>query len=358
MEVHNIENENGSFPILIDKKMKLIKPVYVYIKEIFNDGKAFNTMKAYTKDLKVFWEFLTYNHLDFEEVAPADISSFRMFLLMDDPYNDLPILYNESKRSPATVNRILSTVHGFYVYWAEVRNFNNPILMKSMPSHFRPFKGLLHHIQKKNLDKSIFKVKTQVQPFNLLSYEQIKSIANAIDNKRDRLIWKILATTGARIQEVLNLTYSNLPIPSHENEMSVIKNVKSKGKNRDIIIPTDMLIELDEYIMEVRDYIDVEHEYVFVALSKKHYGKQLTYSACYQKFKNLKEIVGFDFNFHDLRHTFATDLLEAGHDSAIVKDIMGHKHISTTEKYVHVRKTHQKNALTAYWKLKGIDWEE
>ena len=78
-------------------------------------------------------------------------------------------------------------------------------------------------------------------------------------------------------------------------------------------------------------------------------GKQLTYSAVYDKLKKVQAEVGLNFNFHDLRHTFCSNLIESGMDISIVKIIMGHEHISTTQKYTHLSHSYIEDRLSRYW---------
>ncbi|MEJ7681845.1 MAG: tyrosine-type recombinase/integrase [Segetibacter sp.] len=67
-----------------------------------------------------------------------------------------------------------------------------------------------------------------------------------------------------------------------------------------------------------------------------------------------------DVNFHSLRHSFATHLLEKGIDVIFIKDLLGHFDIKTTERYLHVRKEQLvviTSPLDDLWKKGGISWK-
>ncbi len=69
------------------------------------------------------------------------------------------------------------------------------------------------------------------------------------------------------------------------------------------------------------------------------------WAAC--KLANLK-----NFHFHDLRHTFCSNLLLSGADLKDVKEMIGHKDLSMTDRYAHLTLTHkrkQQNQLAKYY---------
>ena len=159
----------------------------------------------------------------------------------------------------------------------------------------------------------------------------------------------IFYLTGARIQEVLDLEIESVPVPDMSQPVGCFQQIKSKGKTRDLYVPMSLIQELDDFIFEERNLIDTDHSYIFVSEQARQLGKQLTYSAAYDKLKKVQKEVGIDFNFHDLRHTFCSNLVQSGMDVSVVRMIMGHEHLSTTQKYTHLSNPYIEDSLSKYW---------
>jgi len=59
--------------------------------------------------------------------------------------------------------------------------------------------------------------------------------------------------------------------------------------------------------------------------------------------RNVLKIAGMiNFHYHDLRHTFCSNLILSGPDLKEVKDMIGHKDLSTTDRYSHLTAVHKK----------------
>lgn len=350
MELHEIRRGEKRIVVLLDENMKMIKPVYDYLKFLRLKDKAENTIKAYGLDLKIYWQFLQIKRYDYREVSVNTIGEFKEYL-MSGTYDDNVIYYNDiSKRTGKTVNRILSTIYNFYKYCAIVLDVNNPILMETISRPFDMFKGLLYHTRSNNkANKSIFKVKESNRQIRLITQDEAEVFLSALPTLRDKLIFKVLYLTGARIGEVLELKIEDIPCPDSSKQVAVLRNIKSKGKRRDLYIPMSLLEEIDNFIMEERNYIDTEHSYIFISQQPQHLGKHLTYGGIYEVFNNIKKKTNIIFNFHDLRHTHITALTESGMDVSVVKIIAGHKHIHTTQKYTHLSNKYIESSLNRYW---------
>jgi site-specific recombinase XerD len=275
---------------------------------------------------------------------------------------DVLALYKESARTNRTINRILSTVHMFYQYEADMQELHNPILMHDVNRPFSMFKSILHHAKSDNKTKqSIFKVKVSEYAVRLVTDAEMGLFLSKLTKQRDILLYKILYLTGARIQEVLDLEIESVPVPDMSKRVGVFQQIKSKGKTRDLYVPMSLIAELDDFIFEERNLIDTDNSYIFVSEQSKQLGKQLTYSAAYDKLKKVQNDIGSYFNFHDLRHTFCSNLIQSGMDISVARIIMGHEHISTTQKYTHLSDPYIEDSLSRYWNqstLIGGDFDE
>lgn len=352
MELSVIKQGDRGVVVLLDDEMKIVKPVYAYLKQQARLDRSFNTIIANGRDLKLYWEFLNYMGYEYTEVTPITIGEFIEFLRSSEEYMDdkIIILYGTSKRTGKTINRILSTVYCFYKFCCLVTEIKNPIIMEEINRQQNMFKSFLHHARNNNkIGKSIFKIKQSEAVITIIPDAHIELLMNHLQSNRDKLILKILYLTGARIGEVLDLKIENIPYPNLDETFGVLKNIKSKGKYRNLFIPMKLIEEIDSFIINERALIDTEHSYLFVALQKQNLGHPLTYRSIYDVFDRAKKKAGLEFNFHDIRHTFVTHLAETGMDVSIISLIAGHKHIQTTEKYTHLSDKYIGESLSRYW---------
>lgn len=348
MELHKVSDGTKSEFVLLDKHMRLVRPVNEYLNYQALRGRATNTLRAYGRDLKIFFEFLEQRDLRYDQIDVKLIREFVEYLRSPDEH--LLFLNVESKRSPVTINRMVGTVHGFYCYQAAMNDIVNPLITKEVNNPNSLFRSMLYHTRKSNYTKqSIFKIKESDYRIHLFTAAEIQMMLEVLPTARDKLIFKFLIQSGARISEALALKIEDIPVPDFESEISVIHHVKSKGKYRDIYIPTALLAELDEFIMEHRSSVMTAHSYVFTTQHPHQQNKPISYRGLYEVFKRAGKKVGIDFKFHDTRHTFVTRLVESGMDFSVVRILAGHKHITTTQKYVTLSTGYVAESLAKYW---------
>ena len=134
MELSVIKQGDSGVVVLLDDEMRIVKPVYAYLKQQARLDRSFNTIIANGRDLKLYWEFLNYMGYEYTEVTPITIGEFIEFLRSSEEYMDdkIIILYGTSKRTGKTINRILSTVYCFYKFCCLVTEIKNPIIMEEI----------------------------------------------------------------------------------------------------------------------------------------------------------------------------------------------------------------------------------
>ena len=156
MELHVTKRKGREIVVLLDNDMRIVKPVYDYLKYQDQRDRAINTLIAYGNDLKAFWEFLSDYGYAYDEVSPKMIGEYKEYLMSED--DNIIAINKEGARTAKTINRMLSTLHGFYQYQADMQEIDNPLLMHEVNRPFNAFKGILEHARSDNKTKqSIFK---------------------------------------------------------------------------------------------------------------------------------------------------------------------------------------------------------
>ena len=143
--------------------------------------------------------------------------------------------------------------------------------------------------------------------------------------------------TGLRKSNILNLTWEQIDF-----DFGFIEILRQQNKGRKVI-----KIPISEKLMQVFNKLPKVSEFVFY---NPDTGKN--YKCIDEGFNNACKRAGVNnFTFHDLRHTVATRLVEKNIDIVVVKEIMAHSSIATTQRYMHPtpkRKMEAINVLNSY----------
>ena len=162
----------------------------------------------------------------------------------------------------------------------------------------------------------------------LISKEEIKRIIQSCGMLKHKVILTTLYATGMRSSELCNLKLSDI-----DSERNQIKVIKGKGaKDRYIDIPDELIILLRQYY---RHYKPVT--YLFNGRIK---GKKMSVTSLRWPIREAKKKMGLikRVSPHTLRHCYATHHLESGTDLVYLQKNMGHKHLKTTARYIHLCK--------------------
>lgn len=271
----------------IEEFEKYLKNIKIYSEK---------TITSYMYDLKDYSNFLEKNHLKITDDTKETMSKYLNHL-------------NEKKISKRSISRHLSTMRTYYEYLKKEKIINNNI-----------FQG----IKNPKIDKKI--------P-TFINHEDLNHIIHSFTQsdigKRDHLIVELLYATGLRVGELVNIKLKNIDFGAQS-----IKVVGKGNKERYVFYNTTTSELLKDYLKIRAKTQKTSNEYLL--LNDK--GNKITEAKVRQIIKNtlIKTGIKNKITPHTFRHTFATDLLNAGADLVNVKELLGHASLNTTSIYTHI----------------------
>lgn len=267
-----------------------------------------NTVEAYSNDLSQFESFLK-NYFNAPTVFWQNVEKkiIRHFM----------ISLQESDISRRSVARKLATIKSFFKFLNREEILNqNPALSIKMPKFE---KKLPEFIPLADIEK-------------ILALPQVRSF----DGLRDLAILELFYGTGMRLSELINLTEAHLLLSEN------LVRIHGKGNKERVVPLGEAAKKVIIQYLEIRpQYAEKDVENLFVLKS----GKKM-YPIAVQRImkKYLSEITTINKKSpHILRHSYATHLLNAGAGIRVVKDLLGHENLSTTQVYTHLSIDHLKD---------------
>lgn len=286
--------------MLIKESISLFEKFIKYEKNLSS-----NTVRAYKNDLAVFSYFMEKNGL----ASTEDISYqlFKNFLKFLDKYN-----------------------------------YSNLSIIRKLSTYINFFKFLEHNnLLKTSLSQKILVPKREKRFYEFLSEEETKRFLDSIPHDsetelRNRLIFEIFYSTGARISELENIRLEDINF-----EKSEIKIFGKGRKERLVFLNKEAGFYLSEY-MKIRNFFLFnaktrsykENNYLFLnirggKLSQRYIRKLLS---IYLADTEIKKKI----SPHGLRHSFATHLLQEGANIRTVQELLGHSSLNSTQIYTHL----------------------
>ncbi len=251
---------------------------------------AKGTVKNFINSLK---NFVIWIDIPIEEVANQHILAYIDYLL-------------EKRLKPKTINNNLDSLRGFYNYLKNEEKAvnNNPVkkgyclrLGRPLPKHLRD---------------------EQIQEF----FKFIKSI-------RDRAIFMLMLRCGLRVEEVAQLTLNAIDLK--KGQILIFKGKGSKG--RIVYFSKDTYGALQDYLKRRRP---LRTQGLFLVEKGTYKGKEISVRGIQKRIEYYSRKSEIKVSCHHLRHTMATQLLNAGADLVTIQDLLGHNKITTTQRYCKV----------------------
>ena len=266
-----------------------------------------HTVNAYESDLMDYAEWLEKRELNALDITHRQMRSYLSFL-------------NGEGLSRNTINRRLSAIKGFYKWMVVVGALDaDPLSAVSGP---KKEKALPHRIPAADIAKLL----------DVWSGDDPESM-------RNRAILELMYASGARIAEIAGLNVRDIDFLSQQ-----IKVMGKGSKERIIPVHQMAIVTLRRYLESARPTLAAKGQRLTDSLFLSSRGNPFSTDAIRKMFKKTLSESGLDGNLtpHDLRHSFATDMLEGGADLRTVQELLGHASLSTTQIYTHLSPAHLK----------------
>ena len=156
----------------------------------------------------------------------------------------------------------------------------------------------------------------------------VRKLLSVIDDTRDRALILLLLRTGMRIGEALGLTLNDLDI--RDRKVHLFEGEKN-SMGRVVYLSDDVLLALKLWLRRR----DQNQEFVFYGRG----NKPVCYSTGRSRFVKYIQKAGLEqkgYTVHCLRHTFASELLNAGMRLECLQQLLGHQDIEVTRRYARL----------------------
>ncbi len=271
-------------------------------------GYSANTCRAYRNDLAEFASFAAEGTVSDEEEDKMPFMVEDADHLMIRGY--LGFLHKRNKKK--SIARKLSALRSFFRYLVRQGIIQNS-----------PADLILTPKQDQNIPAYL----TVDEIFRLL--DSIRT--DTLPGLRNRAIFETMYSTGIRVSELSGLNASSIDFGQ-----SVIKVFGKGGKERIVPIGRKAMDAIRAYTEKLRGETGTLNENGPLFLNKNK-GRLTTRSVARILENFVREFsISVPVSPHALRHSFATHMLDAGADLRVVQELLGHKSLSTTQKYTHV----------------------
>lgn len=197
--------------VVIDDTGSLIEPIAHYLKYLDRINAARQTLRSYAFALRLYWEYLSQQQIDWQQVTLDELAEFVLWLKL--PSRSLKVVPAHpvpQARSNRTINHTLTVVRNFYDYHWRMKGVEKNVKETTttfLPAHARRYKSFLHHLAKGSpVEKNLLKQKEdkRLRP-KIIPKDQVQQLLDACCNQRDRLLVRLLYESAIRVGEALAL---------------------------------------------------------------------------------------------------------------------------------------------------------
>ncbi len=266
------------------------------------ERRALLTAQTYRLEMHKFLDYIDSKKLDAAQLSPSELSA-----------------YLETRRKAdhidsRSIAKAVSSLRSFFRFLIdEGIRVDNPALTLELP---RRRAYLPETLGKEKLEELLKRADTGT-PLGL----------------RNRTIYEVIYSAGLRVSEAVGLDVRDIDLSGG------FAKVRGKGrKERIVVFGQEAALWIKRYLEESRPALAqgrASGRYspaLFIGIS----GRRLSRKGIWRNYSITAAVVGTSSRVHNLRHSFATDLLAGGADLRTVQELLGHADLATTQIYTHV----------------------
>ena len=271
--------------------MKMINVIVNFRRYLKRRNYSPHTLKYY---LNVIRQFVLWLNVPLEQAGVDKIEDYLDYL-------------HQKRMQPASINLYLVIIRVFYNYLKYEENI----------ALINPVKANCRLRVPKPLPRA-------------LREEQIDRLFDVIKSKRDWAMFRLMLRCGLRVEEVAHLSLGDIDLK--QKRIMVVDG--KGGKDRVVYMSHDASAALAEYLRIRRPTTRAKN--VFLVEKGRCKGKPISVRGIQKRIEHYAKKCGIDVSCHQLRHTMATQLLNADADLVTIQDLLGHTRIKTTQRYCRV----------------------
>ena len=302
---------------------QLVQDYLTYVEAI--KGHSSLSVLEYASDLRTYFRFMVKHKGLFPADTPeneldltiVDIN-FIKTITLNDTYTFLIYCKNERRNNEATRARRVVAIRRFFSYLSEnlgllpanpMKNLDAPKTKKSLPKYL-------------TLDES----------------KKLLSVISGKNKERDFAIVTLFLNCGMRLSELVSINYNDI-----KSDGTIV--ITGKGNKERTIYLNQACIEAITAYMKVRPNDKVKDRALFLSSRYQRINPR-TVEMMVNKYIDMAGLGGRGLSVHKLRHTAATLMYQHGNvDVLVLKEILGHENLGTTEIYTHIQSDASKNAV-------------
>jgi len=333
-----------AFSFSLDSFPTLVKEFASYKMAIQNCSEK--TVSEYLLDLRTFFRFLLARDKkvspDSEEFENIDITTVDLEYIKNITTEDIYefLLYSDNVRGnhASARSRKLSAVKGFFKYLTTKR-----MMLEDNPAA---------NIESPKQAKALPKYLTLEESLDLLA--AIKNDTASGSRVRDYAMITLFLNCGMRVSELVGININDV------DRLLRSLTVTGKGNKQRIIYLNDACREaLGDYMTErlSEKHVKCTSKALFLSKREQRISVKTVQWVVY-KYLDMAGLESKHYSVHKLRHTAATLMYQTGNvDVRVLKDILGHEQLNTTQIYTHVSNRSMEEAMSQnpLSKQKGTD---